>query len=311
VSSPSTTALSGILVIDKPAGWTSHDVVGRMRRLLSERRIGHAGTLDPAATGVLPIAVGQATRVIEFLEGATKSYLAEITFGVETDSYDADGLVTAVADASAVEPTIVERALRDMLGPRHQVPPMHSAVKIGGRRLYESARQGIEVERPARPVEFFALQLVDWVPPVGTVFVDCSKGTYVRTLAHDLGRAVGPGAHLSNLVRLRAGPFALCEAWTIPEIAALVEEGRDALEASWPWIALHPDSALGHLPAVVVGDVDALALVQGRVVTDPGDGRREPLDTAQARAYDAAGRWLGVVERDSQRPAWRPYKMSA
>jgi tRNA pseudouridine55 synthase len=302
--------LSGFLVVDKPAGWTSHDVVGRLRRLLSERRIGHAGTLDPAATGVLPVAVGQATRMIEFLEGATKSYIADVTFGVETDSYDADGTVTAVSTEPLPTDAAVAAVLERWVGPRMQVPPMFSAVKIGGRRLYESARKGIEVARPARQIELFALQLLDWAPPVATIFVDCSKGTYVRTLAHELGRELETGAYLSNLVRLRAGPYALCEAWTLEELAAVADEGRDVLEASWPWLAVHPDSAVGAEPAIICDVEAARSLREGRLVSQATGGRTRTLDSGQARAYDPAGHWLGVVKYDRALDAWRPLKLS-
>jgi tRNA pseudouridine55 synthase len=307
----SATSLSGFLVIDKPAGWTSHDVVARLRRLLNERRIGHAGTLDPAATGVLPVAVGPATRMIEFLEGATKSYLAEVTCGVETDSYDADGTVTSISAARQPAAAEIAAVLAGWLGPRLQVPPMHSAVKIAGRRLYESARKGIEVARPARPIELFALRLLDWTPPVATVFVDCSKGTYVRSLAHDLGRELGTGAHLSNLVRLRAGPYALCEAWTLAELAALVDEGREALEANWPSIALHPDSAIAHEEAIVCDERDARSLIDGRTVQVTAVDQPTALDSDKARAYDPAGRWLGLVQWSPELKRWRPLKISA
>jgi tRNA pseudouridine55 synthase len=299
--------LHGYLVVDKPAGWTSHDVVGRLRRLLNERRIGHAGTLDPAATGVLPVAVGTATKTLEYLDGASKTYLAEIGFGIETDSYDADGVVTRLRDATGVRREDVEQALAKMRGPQLQVPPMHSAIKIGGRRLYEAARRGETVERPPRPVEFFALELIEWRAPVATVLVDCSKGTYVRSLAHDLGRAIGPGAHLADLVRLRSGPFTLCQAWTIGELSALVGEVGDDLGAVWPRVALHPDAALWAWPALVLDERGRRSLLTGRTVGDVPDGER--LDGFRARAYDAEGTWLGVVEWESADAAWRPVKM--
>src|SRR5688500_16279327 len=169
--------LHGFLIVDKPAGWTSHDVVGRLRRLLGERRIGHAGTLDPAATGVLPVAVGRATKFLEFLDDASKTYVAEITFGIETDSHDGDGIVTERRETDRVDQASVEVGLASFRGARRQVPPMHSAVKIGGRRLYEAARRGEVVERPARAVVFHTMDLLEWHAPVATILVDCSKGT--------------------------------------------------------------------------------------------------------------------------------------
>jgi tRNA pseudouridine55 synthase len=306
--------LHGYLVIDKPAGWTSHDVVGRLRRLLGERRIGHAGTLDPAATGVLPVAIGAATKTLEYLEGASKTYVAEITFGVETNSYDADGVVTSIREASRLTRADVERMLDRFLGPQLQIPPMHSAVKIGGRRLYEAARRGVEVERPPRPVNFHALQLLDWRPPAATVLVDCSKGTYVRSLARDLGQSLGSGAHLSDLVRIRSGPFVLCQAWTLDEVAEAVGELGDDLWVVWPWIATHPDVALLDRPAVVLDRLSAERIRNGRAVVAPyehpaDDG--ESLDGQPSRIYDAAGTWVGVGEWDARAMALRPAKITA
>jgi len=163
--------LDGYLIVDKPAGWTSFDVVARARRLLGERKVGHAGTLDPAATGVLPLAVGSATKTLEYLAGSSKSYLAEVTFGVETDSQDIDGVVTAVRDASGLPAERVEAALAGFRGDLAQIPPMHSAIKIGGQRLYDLARRGEEIDRPPRPVTIHRLELVGWAPPVATLSV--------------------------------------------------------------------------------------------------------------------------------------------
>lgn len=297
--------LHGYLVIDKPAGWTSHDVVGRVRRLLGERHIGHAGTLDPAATGVLPLAVGAATKTLEFLENATKTYLAEITFGVETDSYDADGRVTAVTGSVKLDSAPVQRALADFLGPRMQVPPMHSAIRIGGKRLYEAARRGEEVDRPARPVTFFHLELVAWDAPVATVLVDCSKGTYVRSLANDLGRKLAVGAHLSGLIRLRSGPFSLCEAWTLGELTEKLETGE------WPSVSLHPDVPLMDTPAIVLGREAAERWRRGQAVPGSESSGSVEVDVAIGRAYDAAGDWLGVGRRDPNSSDWHPVKVLA
>lgn len=302
--------LHGYLVIDKPAGWTSHDVVGRLRRLLGERKIGHAGTLDPAATGVLPVAVGDATKTLEYLTGASKTYLAEITFGVETDSYDGDGRVSRVSDASRIERDAVFSALSTMDGPREQLPPMYSAIKIGGKRLYEAARRGDDIDRPLRSVIFHTLELVDWVSPIATVFVDCSKGTYVRTLAHDLGRSVGSGAYLSGLVRLRSGPFSLDDAWSIHELQSIAESGAGVFRDQWPVIALHPDVAIEALPVVLLDTLEADHWSQGKaIVADELDGAQ--IDGVAFRTYDAQGRWLGTGRVDKQSGAWRPAKVVA
>src|SRR5829696_3031772 len=230
--------LHGFLVIDKPAGWTSHDVVGRVRRLTGERKVGHAGTLDPAATGVLPVGLGLATRSLEFLAGSSKTYLAEITFGVRTDSYDIDGIVQSVGTTEGIDETLLRRSLSNFCGIQQQTPPMHSAIQIDGRRLYELAREGSVIERSPRAIEIHEIDLIEWNPPVATVCIDCSKGTYIRSIAHDLGEIFDCGAYLSNLVRLRAGPFTIAEAWTLQELAEL------ELVNDWGSVAVHPDAAL-------------------------------------------------------------------
>src|SRR5262245_59612234 len=238
--------LHGYLVIDKPAGWTSFDVVARARHILGERRIGHAGTLDPAATGVLPLAVGAATKTLEYLNDVSKTYLAEVTFGVETDSLDVDGRVTRVAGADGLTVEAVECALACFRGPTMQIPPMHSAIKVGGRKLYELARRGDEIPRAPRAVTIHHLELLDWTAPVATFLVDCSKGTYIRALVRDLGAATGTGAYLSNLVRARSGPFHLCQAITLEELA------DSGLPWSWPWVAVHPDVPVQGWPALLL-----------------------------------------------------------
>lgn len=287
----------GYLVIDKPGGWTSHDVVARVRRILGERRIGHAGTLDPAATGVLPLAVGDATRTIEYLAGASKSYLAEITLGVTTDSYDGDGRVTEVTNASGITRAHVEAALEAFRGEIAQVPPMYSAIQVGGRRLHELARAGVEVERAARPVTIYGLEVTGWCPPSFALFVDCSKGTYVRSLAHDLGARLGVGAYLANLVRLRTGPFTLCDAVRVDDLPGLLER------EPWAEIAVHPDAATHDRRAAVVGQVSSDRWRTGNGV--PLAGAAGEL----MRVYDGAGAWLGVGQIAPDGAVLRPVKV--
>ena len=194
--------MHGIVILDKPAGWTSHDVVAKSRGVLGTPRVGHSGTLDPDATGVLVLGVGRATRLLRFLQGLPKSYSCEVVLGVETSTLDAAGEVTASHDMSAVTPAAVEAAAATLRGDILQVPPMVSAIKIGGRRLHEMARAGEEIERPPRPVRIdrFDLEPTD-DPMVYRAIVDCSSGTYVRSLAADLGAALGGGAHLRGARR--------------------------------------------------------------------------------------------------------------
>jgi tRNA pseudouridine55 synthase len=278
--------LHGILIVDKPAGWTSHDVVGRIRRLTRERRVGHAGTLDPAATGVLPVLVGDGTRVVEFLAAAAKGYRAEITLGVETDSHDIDGVVTATFDGALPDQSRIERALDAFRGPILQLPPMHSAIQIAGQRLYEAARRGEVVEREQRPVTIYRLDLIAWRAPVLTVEIACSKGTYIRTIAHDLGVALGTGAYLSDLVRTWTGPFSIDEAWTIGDLEQALGEDPDR---EWPFVAIHPDIIIQHWPAVIIGRTGREAWFQGRPVPGPAMSNEPGV-----RAYDDDGTWLGI-----------------
>ena len=263
----------GLAVVDKPAGVTSHDVVGMLRRRFGERQVGHAGTLDPDATGVLLVGVGRSTRLLRFLTDLGKTYTGEVVFGASTDTLDAAGKVTATFDMSGLTLPQVQAAVSEHLtGHIMQVPPMVSAVKIDGRRLHELARQGIEVERPARPVTIGRFDVSATADPmVYAIEVQCSKGTYIRTLADDLGRLCGGGAHLRNLRRTAVGSFTVAESappdavqlLTLPqamrdypqvavdvELAGLVGNGRvlDRAQAGFqgdgPWAVLGPDGEL-------------------------------------------------------------------
>ena len=278
--------LHGILILDKPAGWTSHDVVGRVRRLTRERRVGHAGTLDPAATGVLPVLVGDATKVVEFLSDADKGYLAEITLGIETDSYDIDGAVTATFDGDLPELAEIESAATGFRGPIRQLPPMHSAIRIDGERLYEAARRGETIEREARSITVHRFTIVAWSPPVLTVEIDCSKGTYIRSLAHDLGLALGTGAYLSNLVRTWTGPFRIDEAWALADLERAL--GDDPIE-EWESMAIHPDTIVQDWPAIILHDEQRADWLHGRAVAGPVGP-----EVDRVRTYDDQGNWLGI-----------------
>ncbi len=294
---PEPRTLSGILVIDKPAGWTAHDVVARVRRLTGERRVGHAGTLDPAATGVLPVCVGEATKVVEYLSAHGKVYLAAVLLGTTTDTDDLDGWVIEEGDTSNISPGAVRAELPQFVGEITQIPPAYSAIHIGGQRAYALARAGKAVTVPARQVMIHHLALVAWAAPVAWLVVDCGAGTYIRALARDLGRALGCGATLARLIRLRSGPFRLCEAWSLDELAALPD-----LRAAWPQVAVHPDAALADWPALLLDDPAARDWSQGKLLPDSG-----ARDGMMVRAYDAAGEWRGIgVGADG---AWRPKKV--
>jgi tRNA pseudouridine55 synthase len=212
----------GLIVVDKPAAWTSHDVVAKIRKTYRQRRVGHAGTLDPDATGVLLVGLGRATRLLRFLQDFGKGYRATIVFGVSTTTLDASG---EVVDRSPmpIDRTDVEAVVPAFLGETEQMPPMVSAVKVGGRRLHELARRGEEVERAPRRVRIDRIDVEAFEPgpyPTATVVVECSSGTYIRSLAADLGTRLGGVAHLGELRRLHIGSFALDEARTLPDIEA-------------------------------------------------------------------------------------------
>lgn len=281
----------GVLVVDKPAGMTSHDVVARVRRALGIRRVGHTGTLDPAATGVLVCGVGRATRLVQFIQGGPKTYAATLVLGRETDSQDADGEVLAEADASHLGEDEVCAALKQFVGDIEQVPPMVSAVKVDGERLHEKARRGEVVEREPRRVTVHDLVLDEFTPgelATVSVLVTCSAGTYVRTLAHDLGRQLGVGGSLTGLRRLASGGFASEEALALDRIEQLGEQ-----RALWEHL-VPVDRALRLLPRVEVPDGVRDDLVHGRSMAAAG------RQGAYA-VHDPQGRLVGVYEDDDDR----------
>jgi tRNA pseudouridine55 synthase len=255
----------GILNLDKPRGPTSHDVVDHVRALTGIRRVGHAGTLDPLATGVLLVCMGRATRVAEYLMAGQKAYRARVRLGIATDTYDAEGQVTAEAPVE-VSRAQVEAALARFRGTITQVPPVYSALKYKGTPLHRLARRGVKPERlplKARQVEIFRLELTAWEPLACTLEVTCSPGTYVRALAHDLGQALGCGAHLAGLARLSSGEFRLEDAVTLEEFAQAIAEGR--------WLdLLYPiDAALTGFPALYVDADAARRVCSGRAIPTP------------------------------------------
>lgn len=294
---------SGILNIDKPAGRTSHDIVNAVRRASGERRVGHAGTLDPMATGVLVVCIGSATRVVDDVQAFTKGYRARITLGSATDSYDATGQVTFTGDAArlaAISRAEVEQALEAFRGEITQVPPMVSALKHEGTRLYELARRGVEVERAARPVTVYSLAVVDWSPPDVTVTLTCSRGTYVRSIAHDLGAALGVGAHLSGLERTQVGPFGIADAAPLVRVVEAFGEG-------WWQHLLYPlDTALLAYPTIIADDAVAEDMRAGRQfeAAAPATGR-----PPQVRVYHTGGAFVGMARWDAVTERWQPSRV--
>ncbi len=291
--------MDGIFNIHKATGMTSHDVVAKMRKLLKQKRVGHAGTLDPAASGVLPICVGQGTRVAEYLSESGKEYRASLLFGVETETYDAEGEVTRMASADELSRSEIEQALNQFCGQQMQVPPRYSAIKIQGQAAYKRARAGEELELAARPIEISRLEIVDWQKPLLTLDVACSKGTYIRSLAYDLGRAVGCGAHLAGLVRARSGPFRLEESTTLEELALACEQGE---VASYIQPA---DRALAQYPALHLSDADELRVRHGNIFT------YEIAETTRnlARVYNSGGDFIAIATWNAALAKWQPIKV--
>ncbi len=300
-------AINGILNLYKPAGISSHDMVARVRRILREKRVGHAGTLDPAAEGVLPICVGQATRVVEYLSDARKVYAALLGLGISTDTYDREGRVTARSDVPDFSPADLEKALSHFRGKIEQLPPVYSAVKIGGQPAYKAARAGTgtELDLPPRPVEIYRLEITGWRLPWLKLWVECSKGTYIRSLAYDIGQALGCGAFMAGLVRVQSGPFHLKDAYALPEVEAAQQAGQ--LEAA----ILQPlDAVLEDWPAWVVDEAAAEKIRQGRNLV-PG-ALNEGLDPTAAglpmrRVYTAQGQLLALLEPEGSE--WHPAKV--
>jgi tRNA pseudouridine55 synthase len=307
--------MDGILIIDKPEGWTSHDVVARARRVLREKRVGHTGTLDPFATGVLVLLVGRATRLAQFLAGAEKEYEATIRLGFATDTGDLTGERRegeGSADCSALKPEELEAALAPLRGEFGQVPPMYSAKKVGGKKLYELARKGEEIERKAVPVRVSEFEIVadeneDSLKANGDGTCDvrarvvCSAGTYVRALAESFGENLKTGAHLAALRRTRAGEFALDRAVSLEELPRLVEAGREFL------VSL--EAALPHIPSVHLTTEEAARVRHGAAVRAVDAGGWE--EDAHVRMLDERGVLLAVGTYDAAASLLRPRVMLA
>ena len=271
---------NGLVVVDKPAGWTSHDCVARCRKLLGTRKVGHAGTLDPDATGVLLVGAGSATRLLRFLGPLRKSYVGEVVLGTATSTLDAAGEVTGTWDMSGVTAEAVGSATRSFTGEILQVPPMVSAVSVGGHRLHALARAGIEVERAARPVTVHRLTARPTSDPlVYRLDVECSSGTYVRVLAAELGAALGGGAHLRALRRTAVGPFTEARAVPLDQVA--------------PELLLPPLAAVGHLDRITVDAELAAAVAHGRVLPSDAMGAQGEGPWA---VTDGEGHLLAVYE---------------
>ncbi len=297
----------GVFVVDKPVGWTSHDVVARARKILKTRRVGHTGTLDPFATGVLVVCVNRATRLVRFLTGDDKEYLATMRLGFATDTGDLTGRpVEPVADASHIKAEDVREALAHFRGRIRQVPPMYSAKKIGGVKLYELARRGEEIERASVEIEIKELELCeasadsppgDAREPVRdfSFRVVCSSGTYVRVLAEDIGKRLGIGAHLTQLRRTRAGQCDLNSAVSLERLAELAESGR----VDQAMISMADAMAM---PALKIDEEERKRISHGRSITQSGDW----ASNTRAKLCDKKNQLIAVAEFDANKRLWFP-----
>ncbi len=287
--------MHGFLNIDKPAGLTSHDVVARVRRLSGQRRVGHTGTLDPAATGVLVVAIGAATRLIEYVQDQTlKRYTAVVCLGLTTTTDDAAGDILERHPVPAVDIAVIERALAPLRGEIMQTPPMYAALHYAGRRLYELARKGITVNVPPRAVYVERLDVVMYAPPLLTLDVVCGKGTYVRALARDLGAALGCGGHLAALRRTAVGSFQIADATSLAEL----EQHDAAFLASR---LLPPETAVADWHLLNLDREQARRIRDGLPIAAETDG------PTHARGHGPDGVLLALLRRDGD--LWRPLKV--
>lgn len=300
--------MAGVFVVNKETGWTSFDVVAKMRGICHMKKIGHTGTLDPMATGVLPVCVGKATKVVSMLADDTKTYRAGMRLGYESDTQDATGELRQTAAeeaAAAVDIGQLREAASSFVGGYDQIPPMYSAKHHGGKRLYELAREGQQVERKPVPVKIDAIEVESCKDAEAVITVTCGKGTYIRTLIEDIGRTLGCGALMTSLCRTRVGRFGLDEAMTVSQLQELADEGKLA-EAILP-----VDRLFEEYPAVTVGgDFERMAVngnpLPGKGI-QPGPGV-DPEDAHTVRVYASEDRFIGLFRRQ-QDGIYRPYKM--
>ena len=251
--------INGIIVVNKEVGFTSFDVVAKLRGILKQKKIGHTGTLDPDATGVLPVCLGSATKLCDMLTDKKKEYIAEFVLGKTTDTQDISGTVLKITDVICGEQEVNE-AVMSFVGEYDQIPPMYSALKVNGKRLYELAREGKEVERKSRPVTFYEIEILSVELPYVKIRVVCSKGTYIRTLCHDIGQKLGCGATMTFLQRTMSGQFQLEEAMTLSEIENLQKEER-----LMPHVT-PVDSVFENLPALIVGKENEKRILNGNLI---------------------------------------------
>ena len=295
--------LNGVINVYKEKGYTSHDVVAKLRGILKQKKIGHTGTLDPEAEGVLPVCLGNATKLCDMLTEKRKEYIAEFLCGVVTDTQDMTGIVLSRSKTDLTEEA-VRTVIMSFLGESDQIPPMYSACKVNGRRLYELAREGKEVERKARRITIYELEILGMELPKVTIRVLCSKGTYIRTLCHDIGQKLGCGAAMQSLLRTRVERFTLADARRLDEIKEFWE--KDEIGR----ILLPVDAMFETLPAITVTPFFLTALQNGNpLYLRQIKGKSGWMDGEQTRVYDEAGKFYGIYAFLAMKGRFQPVKM--
>lgn len=295
--------LNGVINVYKEKGYTSHDVVAKLRGILKQKKIGHTGTLDPEAEGVLPVCLGNATKLCDMLTEKRKEYIAEFLCGVVTDTQDMTGTVLSRSKTDLTEEA-VRTVIMSFLGESDQIPPMYSACKVNGRRLYELAREGKEVERKARRITIYELEILGMELPNVTIRVLCSKGTYIRTLCHDIGQKLGCGAAMQSLLRTRVDRFTLADARRLDEIKEFWE--KDEIGR----ILLPVDAMFETLPAITVTPFFLTALQNGNpLYLRQIKGKSGWMDGEQTRVYDEAGKFYGIYAFLAMKGRFQPVKM--
>lgn len=274
--------MNGIIIIDKPMGRTSHDMVYVMRKLTGIKKVGHTGTLDPMATGVLPVCIGNATKVADMLTLSDKRYIAELVLGRTTDTQDADGKVLTECEVNCTEEEI-RAAVMSFVGEFEQVPPMYSAIKQNGKKLYELARQGIEVERKSRRITIHSIDILKIDGNHVTIDVSCSKGTYIRTLCEDIGKKLGVGAYMNTLRRTKTGPFSIEESYTVEDVEKLKENGQ--LES----VMIPVDRMFEEYPKITLNSKQVKSVTNGMAMTYRGGAEGQTY-----RVYDENGKFLCI-----------------
>ncbi|NPV85953.1 MAG: tRNA pseudouridine(55) synthase TruB [Anaerolineae bacterium] len=289
-------AISGVLVVDKPVGLTSHDVVQIIRKGTNIRRAGHTGTLDPRASGVLVVLIGPAVRLSEYVSASDKRYQAILRLGTSTDTYDAEGQVTSSSAVNITEKEF-EEALKKFVGEIEQVPPPYSAVKVKGRKAYDMAREGEEVDLQPRKIHVYSLDLLEWAPPEAVIDVYCSSGTYVRSLAHDLGEALGCGAHLIGLRRTKSGRFTLRDAVPLRKLRETFDTG------TWYHYLIPAAEALSDWPAIELSHEEVEAVRHGHRVSRTGE------KGAMVRGISEQGELVALMQFDPETNEYQPKKV--